>query len=116
LDRDRIILEAKLKEEADKKKEEEREKEIIYKHKLKELEKKEKEAKEKKEFDEKYEERLKLDFLAAGYSQSTIESIIKKKKEKERDNREGIDLARPTFIRVHTKYLSSATLEHFNLP
>jgi hypothetical protein len=116
VDRDRIILEARLKEEHDKRKAEEREKEIVEKYKQKEREKKDKEEQEKKEFDAKYEERVKLEFLAAGYSQSTIESIIKKKKEKERDNRQAIDMARPTFIRVHTKYLSSATLEHFNLP
>lgn len=116
LDRDRIILEARLKEEHDKKKADEKEKEIVDRYKQKEREKKEKEEQEKKEFDAKYEERVKLEFLAAGYSQSTIESIIKKKKEKERDNRQAIDMARPTFIRVHTKYLSSATLEHFNLP
>ena len=115
-ERERIILEARLREEADRRKAEEREKEIVEKWKQKEREKKEKEDREKKEFDEKYEERVKLEFLAAGYSESTIESILKKKKEKERDNRRAIDNARPTFIRVHTKYLHPATLEHFLLP
>ena len=93
-ERERIILEARLREEADKKKAD----------------------REKKEFDEKYEERVKLEFLAAGYSEYEIESIIKKKKEKERDNRRAIDNARPTFIRVHTKYLHPTTLDHYFLP
>ena len=115
-ERERIILEARLREEADKKKAEEREKEIVEKWKQKEREKKEKEDREKKEFDEKYEERVKLEFLAAGYSEYEIESIIKKKKEKERDNRRAIDNARPTFIRVHTKYLHPTTLDHYFLP
>lgn len=115
-ERERIVLQAKLKEEADKRKAEEKEKEIVDKWRQKEREKKDKAEQEKKEFDEKYEERVKLEFLAAGYSESTIESIIKKRKDKERDNRLAIDHARPTFIRVHTRYLSSATLEHFGLP
>lgn len=115
-ERKRMILEAKLKEEADKRKAEEKEKEIVEKWRVKEREKKEKEEHEKKEFEKRYEERVKLEFLAAGYSESTIESIIKKKKEKEIHNRLAIDHARPTFIRVHTKYLSVATLEHFGLP
>jgi hypothetical protein len=115
-ERQKIILEAKLKEEADKKKAEEKEKEIVAAWKQKEREKKEKEEAEKKEFDEKYENRVRLDFLAAGYSESTIESIIKKKKDKEAQNRLAIDRARPTFIRVHTRYLDSRTLDHFDLP
>ena len=115
-ERQKIILAAKLKEEADKKKAEEKEKEIVAAWKEKEREKKEKEEAEKKEFDEKYENRVRMDFLAAGYSESTIESIIKKKKDKEAQNRLAIDRARPTFIRVHTRYLDSRTLDHYDLP
>lgn len=115
-EREKIVLEAKLKEELDKKKAEEKEKEIVAEWKRKEQEKKDKAEKEKKEFEEKYEEKVKMDFLSAGYSEATIEAIIKKKKDKERLNRLAIDDARPTFIRVHTKYLSTATLEHYGLP
>lgn len=115
-ERQRIILEAKLKEEADKKKAEEKEKEIVAAWKQKEREEKEKKEAEKKEFDEKYESRVRMDFLAAGYSESTIDSIIKKKKDKEAQNRLAIEKARPTFIRVHTRYLDTRTLVHYDLP
>jgi hypothetical protein len=50
------------------------------------------------------------------YERLLNESKNKKRKDRETDSRQAIDLARPTYIRVHTKYLSSATLEHYRLP
>lgn len=115
-DRERIIFEAKLKEAADKQKAEEKKKEIIEKWQQEEREKNEKKDREKKEADEKYEEKLKLDLLLADYTPYEIENILKKRKEKEGHNRRAIERARPTFIRVATKYLSTATLDAYNLP
>lgn len=44
------------------------------------------------------------------------ENNSKKRKDKESENGLAIDHARPTYIRVHTKYLSFATLEQYGLP
>lgn len=49
-----------------------------------------------------------------GYSPEYIDEILHKKK-KERETL-AIDLHRPTFIKVHRKYLHPDTLDYYGLP
>lgn len=77
------------------------------------MEKKLKKQKEEEEFNRQFEERVKREFTAAGYSEEHIESVLKRKKEKQT---KVMDLTRPTYIKVNRKYLSPDTLEIYELP
>lgn len=74
---------------------------------------------EKKRLDENHENRIRKEFLATGYSESSVEGIIAKKMRKDKEQSENalpVDKARPTWIRVHTRYLDSRTLDAYDLP
>ena len=106
---------------AKKKKEEEKLKEqAIEEYNLKQAEKKAKEDKEKKEADEAFRERVKKTFSQAGYSEESIEKILKKEgkgKGHGHDKELQIkDLSRPTYIKVHRKHVSPETLDEYGLP
>ena len=109
-------LEAEEKERLRKEEEKEKRKQYVEDWKREELEKKEIEKQKKKEEDEAFEERVKRQFLAAGYSEAHIESILREKRKKVEDNTLAMDLSRPTWIKVNRKYLVPETLEAYNLP
>jgi len=100
------------------KKEKELQKEYVERWKREEAEKKEKEKKEKEIEDAKFEERFKIQFMQAGYTEAQAEAVLKKKKEKEKKekNTMAIDLSRPTWIKVKRKWLLPETLDHYYLP
>jgi hypothetical protein len=101
------------------KKEKALQKEYVEKWKREEAEKKEKEKREKEEEDRKFEERFKLQFMQAGYTEAQAEAILQKKKkenEKKAKNVMAIDLSRPTWIKVKRKWLLPETLDHYYLP
>jgi hypothetical protein len=98
------------------KKEKELQKEYVERWKREEAEKKEKEKKEKELEDAKFEERFKIQFMQAGYTEAQAEAILKKKKEKKEKNTMAIDLSRPTWIKVKRKWLLPETLDHYYLP
>src|SRR2546423_3504511 len=101
------------------KKEKELQKEYVAKWKREEAEKKEKAKREKEEEDAKFEERFKIQFMQAGYTEEQAEAVLKKKKmekEKKHHNTMAIDLSRPTWIKVKRKWLLPETLDHFYLP
>ena len=110
----------KAKELLEKQEREEKEKALREKYvadwKREEAEKKEKDKAKKEEEDAKFEERLKMEFLAAGYSHEHIQRILIKRREKTVENSKAIDLSRPTYIKVHRKWLSPDTLDHYDLP
>lgn len=58
-----IVMEAKLKAEEEKKKQEEEEKQVIEKYQREEKETKDKEEKEKREFNLKFEERFRREYM-----------------------------------------------------
>lgn len=95
-----------------------KEKELREKWKREEAEKKEKAKREKEEEDAKFEERFKIQFMQAGYTEAQAEAVLKKKKEKERkeQNTMAVDLSRPTWIKVKRKWLLPETLDHYDLP
>lgn len=104
---------------AERKKEEEAlKKQAVEEHHVKMLEKQEKERKEKEAADKAFRERVKETFGAAGYSDDSIEKILEGKKAKKGDKHEKkiMDLTRPTYIKVHRKYLSPETLDVYHLP
>lgn len=101
------------------KKEKQLQKEYVERWKREEAEKKEKEKREKEEEDRKFEERFKLQFMQAGYTEAQAEAILQKKKkenEKKAKNVMAIDLSRPTWIKVKRKWLLPETLDHYYLP
>jgi hypothetical protein len=101
------------------KKEKELQKEYVEKWKREEAEKKEKEKREKEEEDRKFEERFKVQFMQAGYTEAQAEAVLQKKKsenEKKAKNVMAIDLSRPTWIKVKRKWLLPETLDHYYLP
>lgn len=119
--RDRILFEAKLKEEEEKEKQKKLKEKIVSDWQREQDEKKRKEKAKKEEDDEKFEERVKKEFMAAGYSESHIETILHKKREKRDAERKEnslalVDLSRPTYIKVNRKYLSPETLDRYQLP
>jgi hypothetical protein len=101
------------------KKEKELQKEYVAKWKREEAEKKEKEKRQKEEEDAKFEERFKIQFMQAGYTEAQAEVVLQKKKresEKKHQNSMAIDLSRPTWIKVKRKWLLPETLDHYYLP
>lgn len=131
-----IIAEAK--KAAKKKEEEEFKKRVLEEAEREKLEKQIKEKKKKEEEDKIFKARLKDMYLAQGYSEESIEIMIKdaEKKKKHGHNpqsphalggHEGamvrltestkiVDLNRPTYIKVHRKHLSPDTLDAYDLP
>ena len=71
----------------------------------------------KDEADVAFKERVIATFGAAGYSEESIEKVLKKgEKAKRKQSEQTMDLQRPTYIRVHKKHLSPETLDDYNLP
>jgi hypothetical protein len=79
--------------------------------------KKAKAKKEQEEVDKKVEEQLRGKLTRAGYSHSEIEKMLSKG-EDDKAHRNEIILARhrPTYIKVHKKYLLPETLDAYQLP
>ncbi|KKY27590.1 putative myosin heavy [Phaeomoniella chlamydospora] len=111
---ERLEAEAKAREEEEDEKE--RRKQYIADWKREEAEKKEKEKKKKEQEDREFEQKVKEKFLKAGYSVDHIEAILKEKREKKQEESLAVDVSRPTWIKVHRKYLHPETLEAYGLP
>lgn len=109
---ERILQEAR--ETKRKKQEEELKKQAIEEWKQKELEKELKEKEEKEEADQLYQQRLRADLAAKGYSEESITRFLNNEEKHKR--KEIVDLSRPTYIKVHHKHLSPGTLDFFELP
>ena len=110
----REYYEAQQKKEKEKREQEK----YVEKWKMEEAAKKEKAKREKEEEDRKFEERFKKQFMEAGYSQAYAEAVLQKKKDKEKKEKNvmAIDLSRPTWIKVHRRYLVPETLDAYYLP
>lgn len=107
----------RLRDAEKKKKEEEMKKAAIEEYNAKELEKAVKARKEKEENETAFRERVKATFGKAGYSDESIERILENKgKEGHKEQKKVLDLARPTYIKVHRKHLSPDTLDKYELP
>lgn len=116
------------KEEEDKKRREE----WIVEWKREQEEKKKKEDEKKKKEEEEFREKTIKTFRLAGYSEEAIQKVLRKaekaekKTDKPKDHHHSKDkivqletsqqLMRPTYIKVHRKYMSTDTLDEFDLP
>ncbi|KAL8781657.1 MAG: hypothetical protein Q9213_005922 [Squamulea squamosa] len=132
-----LVAEAEKAEK--KKKEEEFKKKVLEDAEREKYEKEMKEKKKKEEDDKKFKERLKDMYLAQGYSEESIEIMIKdaEKKRKHGVHSPGsphalsghdgaivhikeqmnvVNLNRPTYIKVHRRHLSPDTLDAYDLP
>ncbi|KAL8795228.1 MAG: hypothetical protein Q9195_002239 [Heterodermia aff. obscurata] len=111
----RIIEEARKAKEA--KELEAMKKLAIEEHNAKVLEEQMKQKQKEEEEEKAFNERMRLTLIKAGYSEDSIEKTLKGKKGEKGDKGQKImDLTRPTYIKVHRKYLSPDTLDLYNLP
>ena len=106
----------KAQEEAKKKKEEDLKKAAIEEHNRKKAEKEAKEKKEKEAADKLFKERVKATFGPLGYSPEKIEKILEKESNPNAGPKKLLEFSRPTYIKVHRKYLSPDTLDAYDLP
>ena len=134
--KDMLIAEAKKtkeKEEAEKMK-----KAAVAEYERKKFEKEMEEKKRKEEEEKMFKKRLKEMYLAQGYSEESIDIMIKNGEKKNHGHGHSphaghghdgalvpvttvnevkvMDLSRPTYIKVHRKHLSPETLDVYNLP
>lgn len=79
--------------------------------------KKLKAKKEQEELDKKVEEQLTAKLVASGYTIAEIQKMLKGgEDDKSHHNEMILARERPTYIKIHTKYLLPETLEAYNLP
>ena len=137
------MLIAEAKKAAEKKKEEEFKKKVIEEAEREKYAKELKEKKKKEEEDKMFKARLKEMYLAQGYSEESIEIMIKNAEHQRKHGSHSphsphgshsphghhdgtivrlteqtkiMDLSRPTYIKVHRKHLSPDTLDAYDLP
>lgn len=136
------MLLAEAKKAAQKKEEEEFKKRVLAEAEREKYEKDMKEKKKKEEEDKIFKARLKDMYLAQGYSEESIEIMIKDAENKRKghgpppppsphsphaishdnaivhitEQTKVVDLNKPTYIKVHRKYLSPDTLDAYDLP
>lgn len=132
------MLLAEAKEAAEKKEEEEFRKRVIAEAEREKYEKELEEKKKKEEEDKIFKARLKKMYLAQGYSEESIEIMIKDAENKQKGSHGGhsphalgghegamapinvhtnvVNLSKPTYLKVHRKHLSPDTLDAYDLP
>ncbi|KAL8672900.1 MAG: hypothetical protein Q9168_002654 [Polycauliona sp. 1 TL-2023] len=138
------MLLAEAKKAAKKKEEEEFKKRVIAEAEFEKREKEMKEKKKKEDEDKMFKARLKDMYLAQGYSEESIEIMIKDAENKRRGSHGGhsphsphsphalgghdgamvhiqetmnvVNLSKPTYLKVHRKHLSPDTLDAYGLP
>ena len=103
------------------KEEKELKKKAVEEYELKKAEEKIKKEKEKEKEDEEFRERMRKTLWANGYSDEQIERMIKKAENKDSKHavvkvRDGMRLTRPTYVKVHRKYIDPETLDIYELP
>ena len=112
---ERLLKEAKKQKK--KKEEDELKMKAIKEYHIKQMEEKEKKEKAKEEADKEFRKRVKATFGEAGYDDESIERILKKgEKGHAKEKHKVVDLARPTFLKVHRKHIDPITLDEFSLP
>jgi len=129
-ERERILREARAEEERNKAEELALKKRILREEQERIAREKEKKKLEEEEFEEKFKKKFReagpsspaspsssLLTGTTGYSEEYIESVLHKKRAEQQHSQPlAIDLKRPTFIKVHRKYLHPDTLDAFHLP
>ena len=123
-----LLKQAKEREEMEAREKEEKElkKKVIAEYKLKEEEERQKKKKEKEKEDEEFKERMRKTLWANGYSNEQIERMMKKAEKKDHGSNPSnarheehstvVALNRPTYIKVHRKYLDPETLDVYEMP
>lgn len=111
-----ILKEAKRQKK--KKEEDELKKKAIEEYHIKQMEEKEKKERAREEADKEFKKRVKETFGEAGYDDESIEKILKKgqKGGHGKEKHKVVDLARPTFLKVHRKHIDPLTLDEYELP
>jgi hypothetical protein len=93
-----------------------REKELLEEAQREEDAKKAREARQKKEEDRKFAEKFIAQLLSLGYTEEQAKAMLQKRRDKDQAESMIMDLSKPTWIRVHRKYLAIETLEFYSLP
>jgi hypothetical protein len=93
-----------------------REKELLEAAKREEDAKKAREMERKKEEDRKFAEKFIAQLLSLGYTEAQAKAMLQRKRDKEQGESMIMDLSKPTWIRIHRKYLAIETLEFYSLP
>ena len=74
---------------------------------------------EKEQVDANFRNKVIATFGAAGYDADSVDKVLQKaerKLDRSRKTRAQLDLMRPTYVRVHSKYMSTETLDEYQLP
>jgi hypothetical protein len=107
---------AKYQEAYDLAQKKKREKELLEEAQREEDAKKAREAKQKKEEDRKFAEKFIAQLLSLGYTEEQAKAMLERRRDKEQGGSMIMELSKPTWIRIHRKYLAMETLQFYSLP
>jgi aspartyl/asparaginyl-tRNA synthetase len=107
---------AKYKEAYDLAQKKKREKELLEEAQREEDAKKAREMKQKQEEDRKFAEKFIAQLLSLGYTEEQARAMLQRRRDKGQGESMTMDLSKPTWIRIHRKYLAIETLEFYSLP
>jgi hypothetical protein len=107
---------AKFQEAYDLAQKKKREKELLEEAQRDEDAKKAREAKQKQGEDRKFAERFIAQLLSLGYTEEQAKAMLQRRRDREQGESISMDLTKPTWIRIHRKYLAIETLEFYSLP
>lgn len=110
------IERAKFQEAYDLAQKKKREKELLEEAQREEDAKMAQEMKQKKEEDRKFAEKFIAQLLSLGYTEEQARAMLQRRRDKDQGESMIMDLSKPTWIRVHRKYLAIETLEFYSLP
>lgn len=107
---------AKFQEAYDLAQKKKREKELLEEAQREEDAKKAREMKQKMEEERKFAEKFIAQLLSLGYTEEQARAMLQRRRDKDQGESMTMDLSKPTWIRVHRKYLAIETLEFYSLP
>jgi len=86
------------------------------KHSARRMLKRHERWRKKKEEDRKFAEKFIAQLLSLGYTEEQARAMLQKRRDKEQRETTIMDISKPTWIRVHRKYLAIETLDYYSLP
>jgi hypothetical protein len=110
------IERAKIQEAYDLAQKKKKEKELLEEAQREADAKAARELKEKKEEERKFAEKFIAQLVSLGYTEEQAKAMLQKRKDKEQGESMTMDLTKPTWIRIHRKYLAIETLQFYSLP
>jgi flagellar biosynthesis GTPase FlhF len=110
------IERAKYQEAYDLAQKKKREKELLEEAQREEDAKKAREMRQKMEEDRKFAEKFIAQLRSLGYTEEQARAMLQRRMGKDQGESMAMGLSKPTWIRVHRKYLAIETLEFYSLP